>query len=54
MDWRGLAEASLDRGDIPVTTDYRNIVGEVVADLHGATDLGQVFPDHQFSFRNVA
>ncbi len=52
-DWRGLGDDALDRGDVPVTTDYRNIVGEVVADLHRATDLGQVFPDHQFSFRNI-
>ncbi len=54
-DWRGLDDGALDRGDIPVTTDYRNIVGEVVASRHGAASyLDQVFPQHTFTFRQVA
>lgn len=30
-DWPGLADVDLDRGDLRVTTDYRQVLGEVLA-----------------------
>lgn len=53
-DWRGLDDDGLSDGDVPVTTDYRDVVAEVVAARHGASAfLGEVFPRHSFAFRQV-
>jgi len=30
-DWPGLGDAALDRGDLRITTDYRQVLGEVMA-----------------------
>ncbi|HWA64786.1 MAG TPA: DUF1501 domain-containing protein [Mycobacteriales bacterium] len=46
--WPGLGERALDYGDLAVTTDYRQVVGEVItARLHNHR-LGRVFPDLRF------
>ena len=43
--WAGLD--SLDEGDLPVTTDYRQVLGELVARRLGGGDaLGSVFPGY--------
>ena len=43
--WAGLS--SLDDGDLPVTTDYRQVLAELVARrLGGADRLGRVFPGY--------
>ena len=42
--WRGLAPANLDDGDLPGTTDYRSVVGEVLQRRCGVGALGGVFP----------
>jgi len=42
--WPGLAPGQLDQGDLAVTTDYRAVLAEVLAERLGATDLGAVFP----------
>jgi len=49
--WPGLAPGQLDFGDLAITTDYRDVVGEILADLHGASpaDLDVIFPDHVFT-----
>ena len=39
-----LAEAQLDDGDLAVTTDYRDVLGEILLEQMGATSLGGVFP----------
>ena len=44
--WPGLAPARLDRGDLRVTTDYRDVLGEVLLRRAGATSLAGVFPRH--------
>jgi uncharacterized protein (DUF1501 family) len=42
--WPGLAPANLDDGDLPGTTDYRTIVGEVLQQRCGMGSLAGVFP----------
>jgi uncharacterized protein (DUF1501 family) len=42
--WRGLAPANLDNGDLPGTTDYRSVVGEVLQQRCGVGSLDGVFP----------
>ncbi len=44
--WVGLSDDVLDRGDVPVLTDYRHVLAEVVDRRAGAPDaVGEVFPD---------
>jgi len=44
--WPGLAPEALDRGDVRVTTDYRNVFAEVLTDRFGlgSAGLSAVFP----------
>jgi uncharacterized protein (DUF1501 family) len=45
--WPGLGDASLYEGrDLAVTTDFRDLLGEVLARHLGARDLPAVFPGH--------
>lgn len=46
--WPGLAAEQRHEGrDLAVTTDYRDLFGEVLAGHLGAVDLNRVFPGHQ-------
>ena len=48
-DWPGLATGDLASGrDLAVTTDFRDLCGEIVRDHLGNPDLDAVFPDHNF------
>ena len=43
-----LLEENLYEGrDLPVTTDFRDLVGEVLVRHMGVADLGKVFPNHE-------
>jgi uncharacterized protein (DUF1501 family) len=43
--WPGLAHEQLNEGrDLALTTDYRQVLGEVVSRTLGAENLGLVFP----------
>lgn len=42
--WPGLDAGKLVSGDLQVTTDYRNVLGEIVAKRFPDRPLGQVFP----------
>lgn len=46
--WPTLAQ--LDNGDVQVTTDYRDVLAEVLAVRLGNTNLAHVFPNHAPSF----
>lgn len=48
--WPGLAPTSLDSGDLAVTTDYRDVMAEVLAVRLGSTQLGAVFPNFSPTF----
>ena len=54
-EWPGLDEDSLDEGEnLAITTDYRDILSEIVARRLGNRDsLGYVFPDYQPNFRGI-
>ena len=52
-DWPGLAPAQLDQGDLAITTDYRDILGEILLERLGATDLSAVFPQHTYVPRGI-
>lgn len=44
-DWPGLTREILDGpGDLPVTTDYRAVLAEILATRLGAKDMTAVFP----------
>ena len=47
--WPGLAPAQLDQGDLAITTDFRDVLGEVLVRRMGTADLGVVFPEHVYS-----
>jgi uncharacterized protein (DUF1501 family) len=56
-DWPGLKSDQLYEGrDVAVTTDFRNVFGEIAQKHLGATDLKAVFPGYEMSsskFRGV-
>jgi uncharacterized protein (DUF1501 family) len=45
--WPGLAAKQLEDGDLRVTTDYRDVLGELVHRRLGGGDVRAVFPDHR-------
>ncbi|MGZ6195429.1 MAG: DUF1501 domain-containing protein [Candidatus Binataceae bacterium] len=42
--WPGLSSTALDNDSLRVTTDYRQVLGELLVKRHGERNLGQVFP----------
>ncbi|CAA9351076.1 MAG: Protein of unknown function (DUF1501) [uncultured Nocardioidaceae bacterium] len=47
--WPGLGTRSLTEGDLKVTTDYRQVLGEVVHKRFPAKDVTQVFPGMSYA-----
>ena len=45
-DWPGLAPDDLERGDLRATTDFRDVLWELVAHRLGNPDPGAVFDGH--------
>lgn len=43
--WPGLAASQLTTGDLTVTTDYRQVLAEILVKRHGETKLAKVFPN---------
>jgi len=53
-EWPGLAERQLEPpGDLRVTTDYRDVLAEVLAKRVGNKELGSVFPGYSPHFRGI-
>lgn len=53
--WPGLAREQLESGqDLKVTTDFRDVLAEVVKNRLGNPQLGYVFPDHTPVMRGLA
>lgn len=42
--WPGLTPSVLNAGDLPVVTDYRRVLGELLVTRQGQTKMDQVFP----------
>ena len=47
--WPGLAPGQLDQGDLAITTDFRDVLGEVLVERLGTADLSTVFPEHIYA-----
>jgi uncharacterized protein (DUF1501 family) len=48
VDWPGLQQHQLyEQGDLDVTTDFRQVLGELLDKRGGGTDFDYVFPDYQ-------
>ena len=52
--WLGLADAVLDQGDVPATSDYRNLLGELLIKRCGAATVSDVFPGLAYSPVGIA
>jgi uncharacterized protein (DUF1501 family) len=52
-DWRGLADEALDDGDLEITTDYRDVLGEVLTKRLGNFALDQIFPNYSVNMRGI-
>jgi len=53
-DWPGLEREQLYEGrDLALTTDFRDVLGEVVAGQLGNKDIRKVFPEYDPKFRNL-
>jgi uncharacterized protein (DUF1501 family) len=52
--WPGLAEDQLDRGDLAGTTEYRDVLGEILSKRLGNGRIAEVFPNHNFNFVGLA
>lgn len=51
--WPGLYPDALDEGDLAVTTDYRDVLGEVLLKRLGNRSLGRVFPGYTPSLGEI-
>jgi len=45
-NWPGLSPDVLADGDVAITIDYRDVLGEIVQELLGIADLAPIFPQH--------
>jgi len=47
VDWPGLQQHQLyEQGDLDITIDFRQVLGEMLDKRGGGTDFGYVFPDY--------
>jgi uncharacterized protein (DUF1501 family) len=53
-NWLGVADAVLDQGDVPATTDYRNLLGEILLKRCGASTVSDVFPGLAYTPLGIA
>lgn len=51
--WPGLAPANLVEGNLDVTTDYRDILGEIAQVRLGNTNLAALFPGYTPTFQGI-
>jgi uncharacterized protein (DUF1501 family) len=52
-DWGGLAPDQLDEGDLKVTTDYRDILSEILVKRLGNSAVDRVFPGYTPSMKDL-
>ncbi len=53
-DWPTLAPERLNNGDLNITTDYRDVLGEILINRVGNTALDKVFPGYTPKLKGVA
>jgi len=52
-DWRGLTPDAMDEGDLAVTTDYRDILAELLIKRVKNPLVDQIFPNHTVNLHNI-
>ncbi|MCC7206309.1 MAG: DUF1501 domain-containing protein [Anaerolineae bacterium] len=52
-DWPGLADEALDDGDLAITTDYRDVLSEILVARVLNPALDQVFPGYTYAPRGI-
>ncbi|MEO1443032.1 MAG: DUF1501 domain-containing protein, partial [Chloroflexota bacterium] len=52
-DYPGVNPNFLDNGDLAITTDYRDILGEILLRRTVNADLDYVFPAHRMNLREI-
>ncbi len=52
-DWRGLSPEAMDEGDLAVTTDYRDILAELLIKRVKNSAVDQIFPNHTVNLHNI-
>lgn len=53
-DWPGLARDKLDDGDLAITTDYRDILAEIVKNRLLNSNLNTIFPNYSYQSLGIA
>ncbi len=53
-NWPGLAKADLDDGDLAITTDYRDILAEIVQARLLNSNINKIFPDYSYQSLGIA
>jgi uncharacterized protein (DUF1501 family) len=51
--WPTLSPDALDEGDLEITTDFRDVLGEVLTQRLSNTALDQVFPNYSANIRGI-
>ena len=51
--WPGLAADDLDRGDLAVTTDYRDVLSEVLIKRQAVSNIDEIFAGYKPQFLNM-
>lgn len=47
--WPGLSEEFLDRGDLAITTDYRDVLSEILSKRLNNSSITDIFPDFRYT-----
>ena len=53
-DWPGLAKDSLDDGDLAITTDYRDVLSEILSKRLLNSKIAKIFPDYEINSLGIA
>lgn len=51
--WPGLHTEALDQGDLAITTDYRDVLSEILTNRVGTSAIDQVFPGHTLNLPGI-
>lgn len=52
-DWPSLAPETLDDGDLRITTDYRDVLSEILVQRLGSSAIDQIFPNYSVNMRGI-
>lgn len=52
-DWPSLAPEALDDGDLKITTDYRDVLSEILVQRMNSSALNQIFPNYTVNTHGI-